>query len=199
MRLVEIQTDRSRMTCDRRAVVGRAWRTAIILFAAARVAAGDQTVTVGPDLAFSPVTVTVVPGEAVIWVFQALHTSTSEALTGPEVWNSGLQSSGTFSHTFQTPGTYSYYCALHSFPGGTMMNGVVSVKGAGATPTPTAVPPTLTATPPPTAVATPSPLPTSVPGPAAAGIPLLDAVSLVLLAVALGAAGIVALSLGGRR
>lgn len=94
------------MTCARRASFGRASRTAIFLLAAAAAVTGDQTVTVGPGLSFSPATVTVAPGEAVIWDFQASHTSTSDAMEGPEVWNSGFLSSGTFSHTFQTPGTY---------------------------------------------------------------------------------------------
>jgi hypothetical protein len=34
---------------------------------------------------------------------------------------------GTFAHTFGTAGSYPYYCAIHSFPGGTNMNGVVNV------------------------------------------------------------------------
>ena len=194
------------MTCARRASFGRVCQTAIALFAAAAALTGDQTVTVGPDLSFSPATVTVAPGEAVIWSFQALHTSTSDATAGPEVWNSGPLSSGTFSHTFQTPGTYLYYCALHSFPGGTMMNGVVQVKGAGATatPTPTETPvPTVTRpaspTPTPLPPATPTPPPTSAPGPAPPGIPLLDPLGRILLAIALGAAGIAALSFAGRR
>lgn len=187
----------------------------LALFAAADVRA-DQTVQVGPGFSFSPSTVTVAPGEAVIWNFLAFHTSTSDATTGPEVWDSGFLSSGTFSHTFLTPGTYPYYCALHSFPGGTMMNGVVQVKGAGATPTqtptltstpaPTAIPtetpvPTLTATASPTPIPplTPAPSPTSAPGPAPAGIPLLDPVGRILLALALGAAGIAALVFSGRR
>src|SRR5688572_22469111 len=104
----------------------------------------DQTVQVGPGMVFSPSTVTVAPGEAVIWNFNESHTSTSDATTGPEVWDSGVLSSGTFSHTFNTPGSYPYYCQLHSFPGGSTMNGIVMVQG-GTTPTAT-VPPTLTAT-----------------------------------------------------
>ena len=66
----------------------------------------DQTVQVGPGNAFSPAAVTVAPGEAVIWSFQAFHTATSDATTGPEVWDSGFLSTGTFSHTFTTPGSY---------------------------------------------------------------------------------------------
>jgi hypothetical protein len=103
-------------------------------------------------MTFSPANVTVAPGDTVTWNFNELHTSTSDSQIGPETWDSGQLSSGTFSHTFNTPGTYPYYCFIHSFPGGTLMNGVVEVSGAGATPTPTATPPTQ---PTPTATFTP--------------------------------------------
>ncbi len=146
----------------------------------------DQTVQVGPANAFSPSTVTVAPGEAVIWSFQALHTSTSDSQTGPEVWDSGFLSTGTFSHTFTTPGSYPYYCQVHSSPGGTMMNGVVIVSGLGVTPTATpipttTVPPALTATPSPTTTvlpATPSPTTTvspAMPSPTTTVSPALTA------------------------
>jgi plastocyanin len=181
-------------------------------------AAADQTVQVGPGLSFSPGTVTVSPGEAVIWNFQALHTSTSDSQTGPEVWDSGFLSSGTFSHTFTTPGSYPYYCAIHSSPGGTAMNGLVVVSGAGVTPTstpsatPIFSPPTASATPtatsPATASATPTAAPTvtatEIPGPppatplAGGAIPDLDARGRILLALALAAAGVAALLVANR-
>jgi plastocyanin len=135
-------------------------------------AAADQTVQVGPGTIFSPANVTVAPGETVTWQFQELHTSTSDSQTGPEVWDSGFLSSGTFAHTFQTPGTYPYYCAVHSSPGGTAMNGVVVVSGGGTTPTATPSP-VVTVTPtfaPGSPTATPTPVvtvtltPTSEPG-----------------------------------
>ena len=147
----------------------------------------DQTVQVGPSTVFSPSTVTVSPGEAVIWNFQAFHTSTSDTSAGPEVWDSGFLSSGTFSHTFQTPGSYPYYCQVHSVPGGTVMNGVVQVLGAGVTPTSTPIPPT----------STPSESTTPVlPG---ASIPALDLHGRTLFALVLAAAGVMALFLSGRR
>lgn len=146
----------------------------------------DETVQVGPGLSFSPAVVTVAPGETVTWNFNETHTSTSDSQTGPETWDSGFLSSGTFAHTFQTPGSYSYYCALHSIAGGTMMNGVVEVSGAGATPTPTTTP-------------TPSPSATPVSGAGAAGIPDLGGGVRVLFGLALAAAGIAALLLSSRR
>ena len=73
---------------------------------------------------------TVAPGDTVRWNFLATHTTTSDLQTGPEVWDSGVMSSGFFTHTFNTPGNYPYYCFLHSLAGGTFMNGVVQVVAA---------------------------------------------------------------------
>lgn len=102
--------------------------------------AATVNVSVGPGLSFSPANVTVAPGDTVVWTFLSFHSATSDLQTGPEVWDSGVKSSGTFSHTFTTPGTYPYYCSLHSFPGGTFMNGSVQVQTA-AVPTLTSVSP----------------------------------------------------------
>ena len=166
-----------------------------VLFAAALTAPvlADQTVQVGPGTQFSPSTVTVAPGGTVIWSFQAFHTSTSDTPVGPEVWDSGFLSSGTFSHAFNTPGSYPYYCQVHSSPGGTAMNGVVVVSGLGATPTATA---TATST----ATVTPTPQPTAAPATPNAPsspIPTLDPPRAVLLALLL--AGAAALELAARR
>src|SRR5713226_9323838 len=91
-------------------------------------------VRVGPGLSFTPSIVTVAPGDTVSWDFAALHTTTSDRPTGAEVWDSGVQSTGSFTHTFNTIGNWPYYCRVHSFPGGTFMNGVITVSA----------PPTLT-------------------------------------------------------
>jgi len=168
----------------------------LALFASA-AGRGDQIVQVGPGFSFSPSTVTIAPGEAVVWNFLALHTATSDVTTGPEVWDSGFLSSGTFSHTFSTPGSYPYYCRVHSSPGGTAMNGVVQV--AGASPTPTPIPPTLTA-PPATPTSTPpAGVPTATPPGDAPAIPALDDPGRALLILALALAGIAALVLSHRR
>lgn len=138
------------MTRSKRGAPARLCVAAAALFPiSVAIARGDQTVQVGPGLVFSPATVSVAQGEAVIWSFVdplMSHSTTSDATTGPEVWDSGERSSGTFSHTFNTPGTYEYYCFVHSSAGGTLMNGVVEVLG-GATPTVTSPPATATATP----------------------------------------------------
>src|SRR5216684_1473747 len=95
-------------------------------------------VIVGPGFSFNPSSVTIAPGDIVRWVWQgAAHSSTSNTNTGPEVWDSGILVTGTFSHTFTTVGDWPYYCSLHSFPGGTVMNGVVHVVAPAPAPTPT--------------------------------------------------------------
>jgi len=157
-----------------------------LAMASALPARADQTVTIGPGLAFNPATVTVVPGETVTWTWAASgHSTTSDAVAGPEVWDSGVQNSGfSFSHLFTTAGTFPYYCKVHSFPGGTTMNGVVQV-----------VVPTVTATA--TVTAAPSVTPLPAPSPTAAGgggpngpIPMLGETGLAILAVALAAASL---------
>ena len=102
---------------------------------AASAGAATVTVNVGPGFTFSPNPVNINVGDTVQWNFLALHTSTSNTNTGPEVWDSGFKSSGTFSHTFMNPGNWPYYCSLHSTPTGTTMNAVVHVN----TPAPTLV------------------------------------------------------------
>src|SRR5437867_4367218 len=122
-------------------------------------ALGDQSVTVGPGFSFSPSTVTVAPGEKVTWVWAgATHSSTSDATSGSDAWDSGLMTTGSFDHVFTTIGAHPYYCVLHGSPGGIGMSGVVQV--APTTPTPTS-----TATPLPGATAAPSatPAPTLTP------------------------------------
>src|ERR1700686_2984158 len=90
--------------------------------------AATTNVTVGPGLAFNASSVTIAPGDTVQWNWAgAFHSSTSNPTSGPEFWDSGVMSTGIFSHTFTTVGDWPYYCTLHSSPTGTAMNGVVRV------------------------------------------------------------------------
>jgi plastocyanin len=135
-----------------------------LLLAAAAIAAADQTVMVAPGgtLTFSPDPITIAPGETVTWVWAVdamLHTTTSDAATGPEVWDSGPQSTLGFQypHTFNTVGSYTYHCFYHQLLG---MTGTINVVIPTPTPTPTETP-TPTATP--TATLTPTLTPTPTP------------------------------------
>ncbi len=117
----------------------------LLLFGMApALSAATQIVNVGPGLAFNPNDVTIQLGDTVTWNFlESIHTTTSDATTGPETWNSGIVASGgSFSHTFSTVGNHPYYCAVHSFAGGTFMNGVVRVVAAPLAPVLTSVNPT---------------------------------------------------------
>ena len=76
--------------------------------------------------AFVPPSVTIPSGTTVMWtnLDPAVHTSTSNAAT--PLWDSGaLSQNQSFSYTFNTPGTYSYYCEQHP----TMM-GSITVTGS---------------------------------------------------------------------
>jgi len=152
----------------------RAFLCGCLLLAAA-VASADQTVTVAPggNLIFSPDPVTVAPGETVTWVWAAamFHTTQSDATTGPEVWDSGPQSTMGFqySHTFNTVGSYTYHCFYHQSFGMTgTINVVIPTPTETPTQTPTATPtrthtltPTSTFTP--TVTQTPTETPTPTP------------------------------------
>lgn len=150
-----------------------------LLFLFATYAAADQSVAVGPGLSFSPSDITISPGETVTWTWAGVfHSSTSDSQTGPEVWDSGIISTGSLSHTFHTPGRYPYYCRVHSFPGGTAMNGSVTVLQP-VTPTPT---PTLSLSSSPTV-----PGPTSTPS---AAVPTLGPAARLAMAFGLVAAAL---------
>lgn len=75
------------------------------------------------NFAFIPTTIEINAGDTVVWENRdtARHTVTSDS--GDEM-NSRLLGKGErYSHTFNTAGTYSYYCASHPY-----MKGKVVVK-----------------------------------------------------------------------
>lgn len=76
---------------------------------------------------FSPQTVEVALGGKVTWTNKdgAAHTATSGKPGAKDgKWDGQLSGSGgTFSFTFAQPGTYEYFCAIH-----TSMTGTVVVK-----------------------------------------------------------------------
>jgi len=89
---------------------------------------GTGAVTVGAA-SFAPSTVAPDAGGLVTWTWNTsvTHNITFEdAITG-----SGDKSSGTFSHTFSTPGTYRFRCTIHSTAFGSGMSGSVVVPASG--------------------------------------------------------------------
>src|SRR6266850_1522660 len=116
-------------------------------------------VTVGPNgnLVFSPSSVTIGPGDQVRWTWGSSGHSTTSGSPGlPNgIWDSGIRNQGaTFTRTFNSAGTFPYYCTPHG--GCCNMVGTVMVVNASPTPMPT---PTSTpaATPTPTPVVTTNP------------------------------------------
>ncbi|MFL6289488.1 MAG: Calx-beta domain-containing protein [Thermoanaerobaculia bacterium] len=88
----------------------------------------EAKVTIG-GLAFSPATVTVDAGQPVCWTWSgAEHTVKADDgsfTSGPPA------SSVTFQRTFNTPGTYGYYCQVHGSASGGMRGTVVVRGGSG--------------------------------------------------------------------
>ena len=112
-------------------------------------------VTVGPNgsLVFMPSDVTISPGDKVKWTWGSDgHSTTSGSPGMPNgIWDSGILNQGaTFTQTFNSVGTFPYYCTPHG--GCCAMVGTVRV-----------VAPSPTATPQPSATQTPAPAPTGTP------------------------------------
>ena len=90
-----------------------------------------QSMVVMRNLAFSPATITIRVGQTVTWRNDdsTQHTTTSGSCSGNVCspmpgWDSGILNRGqSFSHTFNTAGTFHYYCRVH----GAMMQGSVVV------------------------------------------------------------------------
>ena len=104
------------------------------------------------NLVFSPSSVTIHPGDQVRWTWGSSgHSTTSGSPGQPNgIWDSGIRNQGaTFTHTFNSAGTFPYYCIPHG--GCCGMVGTVMVVNASPTPTPTP-----TATPRPTATPAPT-------------------------------------------
>jgi uncharacterized protein (TIGR03118 family) len=88
------------------------------------------TVTVNiSNFAFAPSSPTIQVGDTVTWMNMDIsaHTTTSGQPGVPSgVWDSGALSEGQlFSHTFNTTGSFPYYCGFHTF-----MVGTITVQGA---------------------------------------------------------------------
>jgi plastocyanin len=104
-----------------------------LVLATAPVRGADHSVAI-QDFAFGPADLTVAVGDTVTWTNNdsAPHTVTSSS--GPTSFDSGnLATGGTFSFTFDTAGTYAYFCEIHPD-----MTGTITVTAAAATTAPSA-------------------------------------------------------------
>jgi len=77
------------------------------------------------SFSFNPDPVVINVNDSVLWTWRTpFHNTTSRT---PGLWASPTQNSGTFQHTFPTPGEFFYSCTVHGF------GGVISVLGPAAT------------------------------------------------------------------
>jgi plastocyanin len=109
---------------------------ALLAFAPAAWAQGQEVTVRMEDNFFAPANITVEPGTTVTWVQSGDNPHTTTSYDG--LWDSGMiegGSGGTFSFTFEEPGTYDYFCIPHEDLG---MIGSVTVTGGTASPTATA-------------------------------------------------------------
>ena len=112
--------------------------SAMVMLLGSSAHAATYTVNVGPDNTFSPAQLTVSPGDTVVWEWSGigLHDVVSGAgPTDPNMgveFNSGIPAAApkTFSHTFNSVGTFDYFCTPHFAFG---MIGSVNVVEGGAT------------------------------------------------------------------
>ena len=109
---------------------------ALLVFAPAAWAQGQEVTVRMEDNFFAPANITVEPGTTVTWVQSGNNPHTTTSYDG--LWDSGMIEGGTdgsFSFTFDEPGTYEYFCIPHEEMG---MVGTVTVSG-GTTASPTAL------------------------------------------------------------
>jgi FtsP/CotA-like multicopper oxidase with cupredoxin domain len=92
-------------------------------------------------------TTTVNAGDTVTWTWIESIGHTVDSTTG--VFSSGVRSSGSYSYTFTTAGTFPYHCSIHNF-----MQGTIKVVAADLTAAPTSGPTTSPTIGPPIAVST---------------------------------------------
>jgi plastocyanin len=89
------------------------------LVAAAPAVAPQVTID---NFAFTPAEITVSPGTTVTWLNRddIPHTVTDAADT-KAFKSAPLDTGDSFSHLFATPGTYHYFCSLHTHMQGTIV------------------------------------------------------------------------------
>jgi plastocyanin len=98
-------------------------RTTLVFFAslltlslAGTAIAATHTVTdVGNT--WSPATLNIAPGDTVTWTWTGFHNVQSNpsacSTTAPEFCSGSATTGGTFSHTFNSVGSFAYVCAIH--------------------------------------------------------------------------------------
>ncbi len=87
---------------------------------AAASAAGEATVDIA-DFAFDPETVEIAVGDTITWTNQDGNPHTATAQDRDVLQSGTLQQGDTYSQTFDTAGTYDYFCEFHAPMQGTIV------------------------------------------------------------------------------
>jgi plastocyanin len=94
--------------------------------AAASTASADSPAPQGgtpvdiSDFKFNPATLTVPVGTTVVWTNNDEEPHTIAAKDG-SFRSPGMDTHGTYSYTFATPGSFEYICSIHPFMAGTVV------------------------------------------------------------------------------
>ena len=97
---------------------------AMLLVVAVGGPASAASVTI-VDFAFQPATVTISAGDSVTWT----NNGPSQHTTTGGTWDSGVMNVGSsFTHTFNSTGTFPYACSIHPFMTGTV---IIQAGGGG--------------------------------------------------------------------
>jgi plastocyanin len=95
------------------------------------VPAGAQLVQIH-QMAFRPRIVTVRVGQPVTWRFEDAQVEHDvDSTTG--AFRSPVKDSGTWTHVFSTPGTYSYFCSIHTYMTGQVIVVAAPTSSSGQT------------------------------------------------------------------
>jgi plastocyanin len=103
--------------------------TMVLIVPTAGAQQGQNVTVMMEDNYFEPANITVPAGSTVTWVQNGNNPHTTTSYDG--LWDSGIiqgGSGGSFSFTFNEPGTYEYFCRPHENQG---MVGTVTVTGGG--------------------------------------------------------------------
>lgn len=73
------------------------------------------------NFAFNPDTVTIKKGTTIIWTNMDSVQHTVTSVSGNEMDSDKLSKGQTYTHTFDTAGTYDYYCTIHPSMHGTVV------------------------------------------------------------------------------
>jgi plastocyanin len=125
----------SRLDAHPRSILTAAAIGGLMLFAIGPVDAATVDVQ-AVNYEFLPASRTVTVDDTVRWTFTGeIHTVTSGVPGVPVAngFNSGQRDGGSFEVKFERPGTFPYFCEIHS----EQMFGTITVKAATATPRPT--------------------------------------------------------------